>query len=196
MKVSLGAKTLLFPTPAWVIGSYDQHGKSNIMTVAWGGICNSKPPQVTISLRKATYTYGCIMERKAYTINHLPESLVAAVDYCGMASGRAGDKFAETGLTPIGSDLVDAPYIEQANLVIECSLSQAIEVGLHTMFIGEIVDVKADQAVLDESGNPDPLKLLPIIYATGVSRYFGIGNEIGKGYSVGKALKKSDDPKY
>ena len=196
MKISLGAKTLVYPTPAWVIGSYDQNGKPNIMTVAWGGVCNSKPPQITISLRKATYSYGCIMERKAYTINHLPEQYVAAVDYCGMASGRSADKFKETGLTPVGSSVVDAPYIAEANLVIECQLSQAIEVGLHTMFIGEIVDVKADQEVLDASNVPDPLKLLPIIYATGAQRYYGLGRDLGKGYSVGKTIKPSTDPEY
>ena len=32
------------------------------MTIAWGGICCSIPPCVTISLRKATYTYGNIIE--------------------------------------------------------------------------------------------------------------------------------------
>ena len=67
-KKSLGAKTLL-PTPVWIIGSYDSVGKPNMMTAAWVGICCSRPPCVTISLRKATYTYGNIMKRKAYTVN-------------------------------------------------------------------------------------------------------------------------------
>jgi hypothetical protein len=27
MKRSLGAKTLIVPTPTWIVGSYDKHGK-------------------------------------------------------------------------------------------------------------------------------------------------------------------------
>ena len=68
MKKSLGPKTLIYPTPVWVVGTYDKEGKPNVMTIAWGGICCSKPPCVAISLRKATYSYGNIVERKAFTL--------------------------------------------------------------------------------------------------------------------------------
>ena len=62
MKKSFGAKTIIFPAPVWCVGSYDANGNPNVMTIAWGGICCSIPPCVTISLRKATYTYGNIIE--------------------------------------------------------------------------------------------------------------------------------------
>ena len=69
MKRSLGAKTLIFPTPTWIVGSYDKQGKPNGMTAAWGGICCSDPPCVAVSLRKATYSYGNLVERKAFTVS-------------------------------------------------------------------------------------------------------------------------------
>jgi len=69
MKKSLGAKTLGCPTPLWVIGTYDSEGKPNVMTIAWGGICCSKPPSVNISLRKDRYSYDSIIKNKAFTIN-------------------------------------------------------------------------------------------------------------------------------
>jgi len=69
MKKSLGAKTLIYPNPVWVIGTYDNERKPNVSTIAWGGICCSDPPCVAISLRKATYSYGNIIERKAFTVN-------------------------------------------------------------------------------------------------------------------------------
>jgi len=105
MKKSFGAKTLIFPAPVWCVGSYDTSGKPNIMTIAWGGICCSKPPCVTISLRKATYTYGNIMERKAFTLNVPSEQYVQEADYFGIASGRDVDKFKETGLTAVPVNL-------------------------------------------------------------------------------------------
>ena len=81
------------------MGSYDAQGKPNVMTIAWGGICCSKPPAVTVSLRKATYTYGCIQERGAYTVSIPSEKFAAQADYFGIASGRDTDKFAAAGLT-------------------------------------------------------------------------------------------------
>ena len=39
MKKSLGPKTLAFPTPVWVVGTYDKEGKPNAMTAAWAAIC-------------------------------------------------------------------------------------------------------------------------------------------------------------
>ena len=68
MKKSLGVKTLAFPTPVWIVGTYDREGKPNVMTVAWGGICCSEPKCINISLRKNRYSYDNIMERKAFTI--------------------------------------------------------------------------------------------------------------------------------
>ena len=88
MKKSFGPRTLLYPTPVWVLGSYDKAGRPNVMTFSWGGICCSKPPCVSVSLRQATYTYGNIIERKAFTINIPSERYARETDYFGMVSGR------------------------------------------------------------------------------------------------------------
>jgi flavin reductase (DIM6/NTAB) family NADH-FMN oxidoreductase RutF len=186
MKKSLGAKTLALPAPAWVIGSYDAQGKPNIMTIAWGGICCSQPPCVTISLRKATYTYDCIMKRKAYTVNIPSTALVKEADYVGIVSGRNIDKFALTKLTPVRSGLVDAPFIKEFPVVIECKVLHILEIGLHTQFIGEIVDIKAEESVLDEDGMADILKVRPLIFNPGQGAYYSIGKRIGKAFSIGK----------
>ena len=121
---SLGAKTLAQPCPVWVIGSYDAAGKPNVMTASWAAICCSQPPMVTVSLRKATYTYGSIMESKAFTVNIPSEEFVSAAAYFGSVSGRDVDKFAASGLTPVKSALVNAPYIKEFPLVLECKLVQ------------------------------------------------------------------------
>lgn len=186
MKKSLGAKTLAQPAPVWLVGSYDSRGKPNIMTIAWGGICCSQPPCVTVSLRRATYTYECIRERKAYTVNIPSAAFVKEVDYAGTVSGRTVDKFAMTNLTPVRSELVDAPFIKEFPVVIECRLLQTVEIGLHTQFIGEIADIKAEESALAENGMADILKVNPLIFDTGQGAYFGIGGRIGKAFSIGK----------
>ncbi len=141
MKQSLGASTLVGATTVWVIGTYDSEGRPNIMTAAWGGVCCSDPPCIGVSLRKATYSYAAIVERKAFTINIPPAGMVSETDYAGIASGRDTDKWQAAGLTPERSALVDAPYVAEFPLVLECRLLHTLELGLHTRFIGEVVDV-------------------------------------------------------
>jgi flavin reductase (DIM6/NTAB) family NADH-FMN oxidoreductase RutF len=189
MKKSLGAKTLAYPTPVWVVGSFDAAGKPNMMTVAWAGICCSAPPCVTVSIRKERHSYAAIMERRAFTVSIPGQAQVAEADYVGMVSGSVADKFAVTGLTPVRSELVDAPYVGEFPVVIECRLVQTVDLGAHTQFIGEVVDVKADEGVLDASGHVDLAQLLPLIYAPGSSLYYGVGPVVAKGYNAGKKFK-------
>jgi len=189
MKKSIGAKTIIYPSPVLIVGTYDKTGRPNAMTAAWGGICCSKPPCVTVSLRKATYSYGNIIENKAYTINIPSEKYVKECDYFGSASGKAANKFSATGLTPIKSDLVTAPYIKEFPFILECKLLHTFEIGLHTQFIGEIIDVKVDESVMDANGNPDIEKVKPIIYATSSKTYHGIGKNIGDAWSIGKDIR-------
>jgi flavin reductase (DIM6/NTAB) family NADH-FMN oxidoreductase RutF len=186
MKKSLGVKTLIVPTPVWCVGSYDANGAPNVMTIAWGGICCSKPACVTISLREATYTYGNIMARQAYTLSVPSEKHVQAADFFGLASGRSVDKFKETGLTPVRSELVDAPYVGEFPMILECRVIHHYQIGLHTQFVGEIVDTKIDESVLDGDGGPDIEKIRPLIFSPGAQSYHGIGEFIGKAFKVGK----------
>jgi flavin reductase (DIM6/NTAB) family NADH-FMN oxidoreductase RutF len=186
MKKSLGSQTLLYPTPVLLVGSYDSEGKPNLMTAAWGGICCSKPVCITVSLRKATYSYAGIMEHKAFTVGIPSASQVKEADYIGIASGRKVNKFTETGWTPTKSSLVHAPYAEELPFVIECTLHKAIELGLHTMFIGEVVDTKAEEAILGENGLPAADLLKPLAFIPGAQQYYGLGDLAGKAFSVGK----------
>ena len=186
MKKSFGAKTLIYPLPVWIVGTYNKEDKPNVATIAWGGICCSDPPCVAISLRKATYSYGNIVERKAFTVNVPSEKYVREVDYFGTVSGRNVDKFSESGLTSVKSELVDAPYIKEFPLVLECKLIRTIEIGLHTQFIGEIMDVKADELVLGEKGVIDIEKLKPVIFAADTGSYYGVGKCLGAAFSIGK----------
>lgn len=188
MKQSIGAKTLAMPTPVWLVGTYDAEGKPNIMTIAWGGICCSKPPCVTISLRRATHSYASIEARKAFTISIPAEAQAKEADYVGTVSGASIDKFAACNWHPVRSELVDAPYVDEAPLVLECRLLHSLEIGLHTQFVGEILDVKADLSVIGEKGYPDIEKVKPLIWDPAHQGYYGIGLFLGKAWDNGKSF--------
>lgn len=191
MKKSLGPGTTIYTHPVLIIGTYCADGRPNIMAASWGGICCSKPPCVAVSLRKATLTYGNIKAAGAFTVNVPSESQVVAADYAGMASGRAADKFKAAGLTPVKSELVNAPYIGEFPFVLECRLIRETEIGLHTQFIGEILDMKAEESVLGPGGQPLMEKIRPFVYASGGDgAYFGIGRKLASVFSAGKELMK------
>ncbi len=199
MKESLGPRTLGFPTPVFIVGSYDSGGNPNIMSAAAAGMCCFVPPCIYVSLREATYTYHNIMKRKAFTVSIPPEKYVVESDYFGLASGKKVDKFEVSGLTPVKSELVDAPYVNEFPVVLECKLKETVNLGSHTMFIGEVLDLKADGKVLiditSKSGKKlsriDPKKFLPIIFDMSTRNYYKPGEKIGDGFSDGtKLLKK------
>ena len=189
MKTSLGAQTLVYPTPVFVIGTYDAEGRPNVMTAAWGGLCCGKPPCVAVSVRKARYTYGNLMERKAFTVSVPSQKYLAAADYFGIASGRKADKFAATGLTPVRSDLVNAPYVGEFPLVLECKVVHVADLGLHTQFVGEILDVKVEGDCLDAGGKPSVELVRPFSFAPAENLYYAIGEKLGRAFSAGKTLE-------
>lgn len=190
MKKSFGARTLIYPTPVWLIGTYDQEGRPNAATVAWCGVCSSDPPAVAISLRKSRYTYGNIQDRKAFTVNVATADLVVTADYCGMVSGKKTDKFAAAGMTAVRSDIVDAPYIGECPMVLECRLINQVDIGIHTHLIGEICDVKVETHVLTEDQLPDVMKVQSLIYAPENRSYYGVGRYLGEAFSIGKKIMK------
>ena len=190
MKISLGAKTLVQPTPVWAVGSYDLDGKPNAMIAAWGGVAGSDPAALTVSVRPGRHTFAGIMEREAFTVSVCSEPLAAEADYLGMASGSKVDKFAATGLTPVKGEFVDAPYVDEFPLVVECALIETVELGVHTMLVGEIKDVKCDEDKLLDGKHPDAEKILPLVFSPGSRAYHTIGRMVGKGYDLGKRFMK------
>ncbi len=186
MKKSLGPKTFVYPAPVLLVGSYDEYGRANLMAAAWGGICCSKPPCVNIALRKATYTYTNLVVRRAFTLSLPASDQMAVADYAGIYSGKDEDKFAALGLTARKSERVDAPYAEEFRLVLECELRHQLEIGLHTLFVGEVIDALAEDAVLGPDDKPDLERLQPLVYAPVLRSYHGWGPRLGKAFSVGR----------
>ena len=117
------------------------------------------------------------------------EAYAEEVDYFGLVSGKDVDKLSATGLTTTKSDLVDAPYLKEFPLVLECKVIHTFEIGLHTQFIGEILDVKADESVLGEKGPPDIEKVRPIIFSPDRRIYHRVGEYLGDAFPIGKGIR-------
>jgi len=188
MKKSIGKKTLIYTHPVFIVGTYDRRQVPNIMAVSWGGICCSKPPCIAISLRKATYTYDNVLYNQAFSINIPSIKYVNEADFAGVFSGRDINKFSELGLTSIRSDIVNAPIVKEFPVNVICKLYKTLEIGLHTQFIGEILDVLADEDIIGSNGFPQIEKVQPFVYDSSSTAYYSIGHKISEAF---KAERKS-----
>ncbi len=189
MKKSLGPKPLAWPLPVFLVGTYDENGRPNIMNAGFGGLCSIDPPAIMVSIRPATWTHSAILANKAFTVSIPGKDLVEEADYVGLASGRDEDKFQKASLSPIKSELVNAPYVGECPAVLECELIFHHSVGSHTLFVGKILDVKVEESVMDAEGlKPDVAKIDPLCFDF-AGFYNRIGERTGKAFSIGKKIK-------
>ena len=176
---------MLYPTPAVMVSCQREGEKPNIITVAWAGTICSDPAMLSISVRKERHSYDILKETGEFVVNLTGKKLVKAADWCGVRSGREYDKFKEMNLTPMASQKIFAPGIEESPVNIECKVKQVIDLGTHDIFIAEVVCVTVDDKLLDENGRLDLGKAKLVAYSHG--EYFMLGEKLGKfGYSVAK----------
>lgn len=175
-KVTWKGGTLLAPVPA-VLVSCGTVEKPTALTIAWTGIISSEPPRTYISIRSERNSYGIIKESGEFAINMMPSTLVRALDYCGIKSGRNEDKLSVKHLTAQPCTQISAPQIEQSRLTLECRVADIIPQGSHDMFIADIVAVNIDKSLIDEKGKLKIEQAGLISYAHGT--YFALGKKIG-----------------
>lgn len=187
MKHSLGAKPLLMPNPVLIVGTYDKKGKPNLMNAAWGGICCSEPPCVALGIRSERKTYSNMQETHAFTVNIPSMAQVKEADYVGIYSGKQQDKFSRTGLTAVPSALVNAPYVEEFPMLLECTIRKEIDLGTHVLVIGEIVDVKIDD-VVRENDRPIIEQIKPMVFDFESCTYYAVGDKVASAFSIGKEI--------
>ena len=172
--------------PVFIVGTYDENGKPNAMNAAWGGIdyddqinlCLSAEHKSTINLQKS----------KAFTVRMGTVEQLVACDYVGITSGnKVEDKFEKAGWHATKSEFVNAPVIDELPMTIECELVSYDPEMCH--LVGRIVNVSADESILNEKGKIDPKKLRPITYDPVNHKYIALGEVVGNAFSDGKKIK-------
>jgi flavin reductase (DIM6/NTAB) family NADH-FMN oxidoreductase RutF len=169
---------LLYPVPVVLVTCQGLSGPPNIITIAWTGIICSDPGLVHISVRPQRHSYRLIRERGEFAINIPTAALAKKVDYCGVVSGRDVDKFKECGFTPIPGETIDVPLIAECPVGMECRVVHSLEVGVHTLFIGEVTAVRADESVV-KGNSLDFQKVDPLVFFPPSSSYGTMKGLIG-----------------
>lgn len=185
MRKNFGPKTWLYPMPVLIVGTYDENGAPNAMNAAWGGIYDTN--LVMVCLADDHKTMENIKKTGAFTLSFATAKTVVPCDYVGIVSANdEPDKFAKAGFHATKSEYVNAPIIDELPMTVECKLFKFNEDGI---CIGEIVNVSADESILDEKGKVDAKKLDPIIYDSVTHAYWNFGEKVGKAFSDGLKIK-------
>ncbi len=186
MRKNFGAKPWTYPQPVFIIASYGADGTPNAMNAAWGGISDDN--KLTMCLSAGHKTVKDILQRKAFTVSMADAEHVTACDYVGVVSGNnVPDKLARAGFHTTKAEQVDAPLIDELPMALECRL---LNYDPETCcLMGEIINVSADERVLDENGKIDPAKFRPITFDPVHNTYRVIGDVVGKAFSDGLKLK-------
>ena len=185
MRKNFGAKPYLYPQPVLIIAAYDQNNVANAMNAAWGSVSDMN--QIAMYLSADHKTVKNILERKAFSVSIADADHVVEADYLGVVSGnKVIDKLAKANLHTSLSSFVDCPIIDEFPLTLECrfiSFDEETE-----RLVGEIINVSADEKILDENGNIDLMKLKPITFDPANHTYHVVGEKVGNAFKDGFKL--------
>jgi flavin reductase (DIM6/NTAB) family NADH-FMN oxidoreductase RutF len=187
MKKQLGPSDVIFPVPAALVVS-GAGDSANVMTVAWIGILSSTPPTIGISLRKSRYSHALIHQSQEFTVNIPSAQQFREVDYCGITSGRQHNKIQELGFTPLPGSVISTPILQECPYNMECKVTQEIELGDYTLFMGEIVQTHVDEAHFDPTNRAriNIATLDPLVYCAVIREYWSMGEKLGLGFDAGR----------
>lgn len=193
MKLNLKPRSIMYPAPAVVASAYDEEGKADCCTLAFATMCSHRPPAVMIAINTTLKrkTLKSILHSKEFCIGYPSFDQVAEVDYMGIASGYDTDKIEDVGFTFKDGEMVNAPIINEFKVSVECRLIHVAEVGSHTQLTGEVVNIQADESVVNEKNRVDFLKVDPLAYDDVGHDYYRMGEKIADAFSVGLKFKKN-----
>ncbi len=186
MRKNFGAKPWTYPQPVFILAAYGEDGTPNAMNAAWGGISDDQ--EISLCISAGHKTTADILARKAFTVSMATAAQVVPCDYVGIASGNnVPNKLEKAGWHTTKSEYVDAPLIDELPMAVECRLVSYDPESCR--LVGEIVNVSADESVLDTQGKIDPDKLEPITFDPIHNTYRKLGEKVGNAFRDGAALK-------
>jgi flavin reductase (DIM6/NTAB) family NADH-FMN oxidoreductase RutF len=177
VKKDIGAALALQPVPVALVSSAGKDGKVDVATYAWVGVVCSEPPMVSVGVRPSRCTYDLISETGEFVVNIPTVDMVKVCNYVGSRTGKKEDKFSTAGLTALPASKVKAPLVAECPVNMECVVRHTLELGTHTLFIGEVVATHVDESVLDEHGRMVMSKVNPLAYSA-ASDYWSIGERV------------------
>ena len=146
---------------------------------------------VALNIDEDHKTSENIKRTGAFTLSIADIDHIEEADFFGIASSnKMGDKFVRSGLHAVKSTRVNAPIVEEFPLTLECKVVECQHTVYGFRVLGEILNVLADEKVLDEKGKVDSTKLNAFVFDQFQSGYYAVGEKVGQAWKSGAKLMK------
>lgn len=186
-KVNIKPRAIMYPSPAVIVSAYDENAKADACTLAFATMCSHQPPCVMIAINSTAKrkTLKDILQKKEFVLGVPTIKQVAQTDYLGIVSGYDEDKLKKVSFTTRKGEFVDAPIINELKLSVECRVVNIVDVGSHTQITGEVLNIVADEDILDDNKKISLELLNPIVYDDVLYDYYSVGEKICDAFNVG-----------
>lgn len=153
------------PRPIALVSTRAADGSTNLAPFSYFNAIASEPPLIGIAINDRASdpkdTLRNIRETREFVVNIVSRGLMDAMVQTAGDWPRGVSEFGPAGLTPAASERVQAPYVAESPLQLECRLHQEIALGNSFLIVGEVVWIRvADEVVTD--GRIDAAKLAPV----------------------------------
>ena len=192
MKRNLRPRAMMYPAPAVVASAYDSDGNADACTLAFATMCSHHPPAVMIAINSTLKrkTLASILEKREFCIGFPSVENASEADYLGIESGYNVNKIENINFTAKRAEFVDAPIIDEFKVSLECRVMAINEIGSHTQITGEIVNIQADNDVLDGKDKVILERLNPLAYDDVTHSYYRMGERIDDAFKMGLKYKR------
>ncbi len=186
MRKDLGNKTVIAPLPVFIIATYDENGVPNAMNAAWGTQWNYHEVSILLGSHKTTDN---LKLKKAFTLAFATKETLQISDFFGLESGRRVNKIEKAKVHVEKSRFVDAPVILEYPLVLECEVTEMRPVDEDFQVIGRVVNVTADESILNDTGEIDIGKMNLLTFDSVANVYRLVGAPVGNAFKDGLSVK-------
>ncbi len=160
--------TTLYPVPVVLITTGS--ATPNVFTCNRIASVSAEPPRLAICVRPNRYSHSRIRASREFVVNIPAPEQQTLTDYLGVVTGRKEDKITLARLKLAPARKIKTPLLADCPVNIECIVEREIELDSHTMFIGLVQAVHAEESLLDANGDVDVTRARGIIYDCGTVR--------------------------
>ena len=184
-RINIGTNAFILPEPQAILGTM-LDGRPNFMALAWLTRLNFQPCLMGVAVNRKHASHRAILATRQFSVNVPSVNMVAATDFTGLVSGDREDK---SGLFTVDRGVLEnAPLIRECPLALEFELAHTLEMPTNTLFVGELKGAWTEERFLTD-GHPDVEKIRPFTLTMPDNRYWAVGDQVGRAWHDGKALR-------
>ncbi|QKG83267.1 flavin reductase family protein [Kroppenstedtia pulmonis] len=172
----------IIPRPIAFVTTLSEKGVLNGAPFSYFSIVTANPPMISVSVQRKNGsqkdTAVNAIHKQAFVVHIADETYIKALNETAASLPPDQSEVEATGLTPVKSQRIEVPGIQEAKIRMECLLEKAIPLGKDEascdLLIGRVVHYHIAEELYD-NGRINPSRLQPVSRLAG-SYYARLGD--------------------